>query len=55
MTMQTILAVEDSPTQAETLRTRLADAGYRVEVATTGADALDRLAEIDVDLVLSTS
>jgi two-component system, sensor histidine kinase and response regulator len=48
-----ILVVEDSRTQAEALRSLLADAGFEVVLARTGAAALDTLRASAVDLVVS--
>lgn len=48
-----ILAVEDSLTQAMHLRHLLERAGYRVTVAHDGQDALDRLASVAPDLIVS--
>jgi len=38
-----ILVVEDSRTQAESLRYILEKKGYRVELATNGRDALEQI------------
>jgi two-component system sensor histidine kinase/response regulator len=48
-----ILIVEDSPTQAEAVRSLLDDAGYDVSVARSGSDALHALRKEHVDLVIS--
>ena len=48
-----ILIAEDSPTQAERLRSVLAGGGYRVRVARDGRRALDAVRERAPDLVLS--
>lgn len=48
-----ILAVEDSATQAESLRSLLAGAGYDVQVATSGEDALANFEERMYDVVIS--
>src|SRR6476646_2813868 len=48
-----ILIVEDSPTQAEAVRTLLDDAGYDVTVARSGSAALRTLRDQRVDLVVS--
>jgi signal transduction histidine kinase len=48
-----ILIVEDSRTQAEALRSLLAAAGFDVSVARTGAEALARIRQGGVDLVIS--
>ncbi len=42
--MATILVVEDEPHIGRIIRTRLEQEGFHVEVAETGAEALDRLA-----------
>src|SRR5215204_1963638 len=46
-----VLVVEDSPTQAEVLRFFLEDAGFTVEVASNGREALDVLRRSAPDLV----
>lgn len=43
MTQTTILVVEDEPNIVESLRFILSQAGFAVEVATDGADALRRI------------
>ena len=48
-----VLAVEDSPTQREQLRTHLAAAGFDVTVAGDGEEALDHLRTRRFDLVVS--
>ncbi len=48
-----ILVVDDSTTTRTLLRSILRSAGYAVEVATDGHDAWARLAELQVDLVVS--
>ncbi|MCX6844862.1 MAG: response regulator [candidate division WOR-3 bacterium] len=48
-----ILAVEDSPTQAELLRYLLEQSGYRVAVASTGAQALSLLGERAPSAIIS--
>jgi len=48
----TVLIVEDDPCQRRLYRLLLEDAGYEVEVATQGAQALRMLARDPVDLVL---
>ncbi len=48
-----ILVVDDSTTTRTLLRSILRSAGYTVEVATDGHDAWERLAELQVDLVVS--
>lgn len=52
-TQRRILIVEDSPTQAEAVRTLLDDAGYDVTVARSGSAALHALRGQHVDLVVS--
>lgn len=49
----TILAVDDSLTMRELLRSTLAGAGYSVTLAHDGVDALDRLAEETPDLIVT--
>ncbi len=48
-----ILVVEDSPTQAQALTAALEEAGYRATVATSGDEALSRLAVDRFDVVVS--
>ncbi|MEP6494829.1 MAG: ATP-binding protein [bacterium] len=48
-----VLVVEDSPTQAEALRSLLDDAGYEVAVARSGTDAIRALRDSAADLVIS--
>jgi PAS domain S-box-containing protein len=48
-----ILVAEDSPTQAEQVRSLLEQQGYRVTLARSGEEALERLDAEDFDLVLS--
>jgi len=48
-----ILVVDDEPEIAAILRDVLSDAGHRVDVATSGAAALERLSHGRYDLVLS--
>jgi diguanylate cyclase (GGDEF)-like protein/PAS domain S-box-containing protein len=48
-----VLAVEDSPTQAEVLRSNLSAAGFEVSLARDGAEALQCLAKGDFDIVVS--
>ncbi len=51
---KSILIVEDSPTQAESLRALLDEQGATVTVARSGEDALEQLKVMsDVDLILS--
>src|SRR5262249_42643943 len=51
--MTRILVVDDSRTQAEEARFILESAGFTVEVAASGAEALHRLARGGIDLVVS--
>jgi two-component system, sensor histidine kinase and response regulator len=48
-----IQIVDDSPTQLEALRALLVEAGYAVETARSGEEALARIREVPPDLVLS--
>jgi PAS domain S-box-containing protein len=48
-----VLVVEDSPVQAELLRGDLATAGYDVDVASDGQEALHRVAEQRPDVIVS--
>jgi len=48
----TVLIVEDDPCQRRLYRLLLEDAGFQVETATQGAQALEMLARDPVDLVL---
>ena len=48
-----LLAVEDSPTQAERLRSDLSAAGFAVTMATNAADALVLMQGEQFDLLLS--
>ena len=48
-----VLVVEDSPVQAERLRSNLADAGYEVHVAASAEEALAVLEKQDVGVVIS--
>jgi CheY-like chemotaxis protein len=50
---RTILVVDDEPTVASILAQMLALDGHRVEVATNGAMALDKLLQQSFDLILS--
>ncbi|PWB63513.1 MAG: adenylate/guanylate cyclase domain-containing response regulator [Bradyrhizobiaceae bacterium] len=47
-----ILAVDDAPANLEILRVRLESQGYEVVTATDGEQALERVAELEPDLVL---
>ena len=51
--MTRILAVEDSPTQAEKLRGDLTSAGFTVTMVSHAADALEMLTTSTVDLLLT--
>ncbi len=48
-----ILVVEDSPTQAENLRYRLEQQGYKVYVARNGEEALKMIDRIRPTIVIS--
>ena len=48
----TVLVVEDEPSYVEALSIGLAKEGFRVEVATDGAEALRRFDEVNPDIVL---
>lgn len=50
---QSVLAVEDSPTQAEALRSLLESAGYKVWLSTSGTDAVAELEAREYDVVIS--
>jgi two-component system response regulator RegX3 len=52
VTQHTILVVEDEASFVEALKIGLGREGFRVEVATDGAEALERFAAIQPDLVL---
>ena len=52
MTLQ-ILAVDDSFTMRELLRQVLSDAGFIVEVAEDGQHAVERLPDIDPDVIVT--
>ena len=47
-----VLVIEDEPALAEAVSAALTDAGYRVDRATDGQDALDRVRERVYDLIL---
>jgi CheY-like chemotaxis protein len=47
-----VLVVEDEPALAEAVSAALTDAGYRVDRATDGHDALDRVRERVYDLII---
>lgn len=51
--MTRLLVVEDSPTQAEELKLILESAGFEVQIAVDGPQALDRLTASRFDLVVS--
>jgi diguanylate cyclase (GGDEF)-like protein len=51
--MTRVLVVEDSPTQAERLRSDLATNGFGVVVARNATDALEKLSDGAIDLVVS--
>jgi two-component system, sensor histidine kinase and response regulator len=53
MSRDTIHIVDDSPTQLEALRALLVDAGYQVETARNGEEALARILAAPPDLVLT--
>ena len=48
-----ILAVDDSLTMRELLRSALSTAGYAVTLASDGREALDRLAETPPDVIVT--
>jgi two-component system phosphate regulon response regulator PhoB len=48
----TILVVDDEPDSLETLRLLLVDEGFDVRVAASGAEALQRIAELVPDLLI---
>lgn len=48
-----VLVVDDEPALREICQEALSDAGYRVEVATDGHDALSKLGHEGYDLVIS--
>lgn len=48
-----VLVVDDEPELAELMRTMLEDAGYEVATAETGAVALEMLAEVRFDAIVS--
>lgn len=50
---QKVLIVDDDPITLEMLRTTLNAAGYEVELASDGADALRRIAEDNIRLVIT--
>jgi two-component system response regulator RegX3 len=52
MTTPTVLLVEDEDSFVEALTVGLNREGFRVEVATDGAEALQRFAEVNPDVVL---
>src|SRR5512142_986950 len=48
-----ILVVDDQRTNAEVVAGLLRNLGYEVDVATEGAEALERVARLPIDLVIS--
>src|SRR5438309_12096178 len=52
MPRSTILVIDDEPNILTTVRRSLELEGYQVEVASSGAAGLGKLAEHDIDLVL---
>jgi CheY-like chemotaxis protein len=52
MTEKTILVADDSPTVVEIMKFMLNTMGYRVEVATDGIEAIDRIYALHPDLIL---
>lgn len=53
MTVQRILLVDDSPTQAERLRLLLTREGYHIDKAPTGAEGLRKATATPPDLIIS--
>jgi two-component system chemotaxis response regulator CheY len=51
--MKTIMTVDDSPTVRKCLEVTLADAGYQVVQAVDGADALEKLQDCQVDMLVT--
>src|ERR1700736_1707049 len=51
--MSRILVAEDSPTQAQQIQFMLEDAGYEVELAVNGKEALAAIGRIQPDIVLT--
>lgn len=49
---QTILIIEDEKELRELLREELTSQGYRVEMATNGQEGLDRLQDLEPDLII---
>lgn len=50
---RSILVAEDSPTQAQRLRLLLEDEGYRVELARSGTEGLEKVRSSPPDLIVS--
>ncbi len=48
-----ILAIDDSRTMREMLKSSLSAAGFEVHTADDGLDGLDRMAEVDPDVVIT--
>ena len=48
----TVLIVEDDPFLSEMYATKLAESGFKVELAEDGEKALEKIAEVKPDLVL---
>lgn len=51
--MKVVLVVDDEPFVAEVIEMALEDAGYKVISASNGAQGLERLAENQVDIVIT--
>ncbi len=52
MSSKTILCVDDSPTQLRSMLEALEGSGYQILTATSGDEALEKVAETTPDLVL---
>ena len=52
MANERILVVDDDPDLVEVMRLTLEDAGYRVHSAASGAEGLEKVKEIDPDLII---